>query len=283
MAKETPISWTDHSWPIARGCHKKSAGCKFCYMMRDGDRWKYDGNTVKRTGKHAFNLPKRIQGTSKVWPGQPLIFTSSITDMLIEEIDSYRPEIWDMIRKYNHPIYQVLTKRPERFAGNMPPDWGTGYKHVWLGVSVENQEMADERIPLLIQTPAHIRFLSVEPLLGPVDIEKYLWLNAGDNNKYCNDCGDPAKTACDNTHCQFKKIHWVIIGGESGNDNGPWGYRPCQLEWIEQVIADCKKHKVPVFVKQLGTHLGKELKISRHAKLLHEFPKHLQIRQFPNI
>lgn len=282
MPSKTPISWTDYTWNIARGCTKVSDGCKFCYMMREGDRYKYDGKVVKKTGKSTFNKPNTISGESGVWDGPPLIFTSSLTDFFHEDIDAFRDEAWAIIRNNPDKIFQILTKRPERVYKLLPPDWGNGWKNVWMGVSIENQAIADERIQQLHFIPAYIRFISIEPLLGPVDISDQLWLNSI-AKMYCRDCGDPAEKPCDNTHCQFKHIHWIIVGGESGNDNGPWKYRPCYYDWIHKIVSDCQANKVPVFVKQLGTHLGKELKITRHGKDIEQFPQSLQIRQFPTI
>jgi protein gp37 len=257
MAQKSQIQWTDATWNIARGCTKVSPGCKFCYMMRDGDGLHgYDGTQVTRT-KTVFDFPLKYKQTkSEAWGGRPLIFTSSLTDFFHEEIDGFRDEAWDIIRRSPHLIFQILTKRTDRIADHLPADWGQGWDNVWLGASVENDDYL-HRIGELTAVPAQIHFLSVEPMLGPVDI-----------------------FAADGSNA----INWVIVGGESGNDTGKWGYRPCAVEWIEQLVHQCYITSTPVFVKQLGTYLAKELKLSnRHGSNIDEWPLSIQVREFPPI
>ena len=186
----------------------------------------------------------------------------------IEEADTWRPEAWQIIKSTPHLTYQILTKRPERIKDNLPPDWGLGYENVWLGVSVENQEMADLRIPILSKIPASVRFLSVEPLIGPVNLSSHLsyaMASASGGGKF------------------VRTIDWVIVGGESGNDQGKYRYRPCEISWIENVVYQCETAwRTPVFVKQLGTHLAKQMMLTdRHGGDIDEFPVQLQVRQFP--
>lgn len=259
MAEQSKIGWTDHTFNIARGCSKVSEGCKFCYMMRDGDRYKYDSNVVKRTSKATWDKVDKFNPVSKVWPGPALVFTSSLTDVLHEGCDILHAEMVEKIRKNPQLIFQILTKRIERFPQTLSIPF-RDIKNVWLGVSVEINDHLSRIDDLLWHTMSHnlIRFISFEPLLGPIDPD------------------DLAMTLMDGAG-----INWVIIGGESGNDNGKWGYRPCQLEWIEDIIRVCREYNIPVFVKQLGTHLSKQLGVTRHGNMVHEFPKHLQIQEFP--
>lgn len=268
MGKETGISWCDATWNVARGCSKKNNDCIFCYMMRDGERYGYDGKKVQRT-KTVFNFPLKYKETkSNVWQGRPLIFTSSLTDFFHEDIDSFRNECWDIIRKCPHLIFQILTKRPERIKEHLPSDWGNGWDNVWLGVSAGNQKNYDTMIYAFNTVPSKVKFLSAEPLHGPILLH--------------------------GEQCEWdfwsKVFNQVIIGGESGFGNKPkdpnvkYGYRECKLEWIESLVNQCKETNTPVFVKQLGTHLAKEMGLkSKTGADIAEFPSHIAYQQFPKI
>ncbi len=265
MGITTNISWTDISWNISRGCTKIDDDCARCYMYRDSERFKYDAKSVIRT-KGVFTLPLRVKEPSK-------IFTCSLTDFFHEEIDSYRNEAWDIIRKCPRHTFQILTKRPERIVDHLPPDWGNGWDNVWLGTSVGHQKAVDIRVPILLTIPSKIRFLSVEPLLESVDLT---------NSQYGNQLTNPLSGIGDIT--PTPKIDWVICGAESGNNTGKYRYRECKLEWIEKIVDQCKSANVPVFVKQLGTHLAKEMKLKdRHGGDWLEWPDHLKIREFPKV
>ena len=214
MGDETGISWTDHTWNPWVGCEKVSPGCANCYMFRDMERFKKDPSLIVRTGEKTFNGPKR-------WNEPGRVFTCSFSDFFIDKADEWRPDAWEMIRSTPHLQYQILTKRPENIAERLPPDWGLrGYPNVWMGISVENQKMAEIRIPRLLQVSAAIRFLSVEPLLGPVDLTPWFMEDAD--------------------------LHWVIIGAESGP-----GHRDTDDEWVLDLITQCDVFDIPVFVKQL--------------------------------
>lgn len=269
MGQKSNIQWTDATWNVARGCRKVDADCKFCYMYRDGERFKYDAKTVTKT-KTVFTLPLKYAKTkSEVWDGQPLLFTSSLTDFFIEEIDEFRNECWDIIRQCPHLTFQILTKRPERIKQCLPPDWGDGWKNVWLGTSVGSQNGIGRVSQLFHATGFDpIRFVSIEPMHEYVDLME---LTTAHNFKLV---GLPL----------ISTLSWVIVGGESGNETGRFRYRPAKIEWFEKIIDICKVHGVPVFVKQLGTHLAKELGMKdHHGGDINEFPEHLQIREFPRI
>lgn len=260
MSDSSKIQWTDATWNPWHGCHKVSAGCKYCYMFRDKTIYGQDGNVVLKS-KTKFTDPLK-------WKEPKLIFTCSWSDWFIEEADGWRGEAWKIIKDTPQHTYQILTKRPERIKDHLPADWGKGYPNVWLGVSVEDQKAADERIPHLCSVNAWIRFLSMEPLLGPVNIGLFGTAPHDWNRGYVP---------------LYGLINWVIIGGESGNDNGEWLYRPCDLEWMHQIITECYRSGVPVFVKQMGTYLSKQLKLKdRHGGKFEEFPDHLKIRNYPN-
>lgn len=249
MSENSKIQWTENTWNPWHGCKKVSPGCKYCYMYRDKEKYGQDPSIVLRS-KTKFNDPLK-------WKEPVLIFTCSWSDWFIKEADEWRPEAWKIIKATPHHTYQILTKRPERILKHLPDDWGEGYPNVWLGVSVENGSIpVTDRILYLNEVPAKIKFISFEPLIGPL-------------RKYVSD-----------------KIDWIIIGGESGNDNGNYLYRKCELRWIDQIIDGYREisPKTAIFVKQLGTHLSKELKMSdRHGGLISEFPEHLRIREFPKI
>ncbi len=258
MANKSAIQWTDATWNIARGCTKVDEDCKYCYMYRDSmNGTRYQPLNVVKT-KTVFDLPLKLKQPSK-------IFTCSLTDFFHEDIDEYREEAWEIIRQCPQHTFQILTKRPERILQCLPGDWGQGYNNVWLGASI-GSENGMVRGKLLSVIPCKIKFLSLEPLHGPISLKQ-----STINIEILNE-----------DFYILPAFDWVIVGGESGNENGKYKYRPCQLQWIEQIINDCKESRIPVFVKQLGTHLAKELKLKdRHGGNIDEFPENLKIREFP--
>lgn len=257
MAENSKIEWTNHTVNFWTGCKKVSPGCKFCYMYRDQERYKKDPTDVLRVRDSTINKVLRAANTGDK------IFTCSWSDFFIEDADVWRNWAWDIIRDNPQYHWQILTKRPERIQECLPNDWGDGWPQVWLGVSVETQKEADERIATLIKIDCKVRFLSIEPILGPVNLSGYIV-------KPDNVLNNP--------------IHWVIVGGESGNDNGKYLYRESELSWYYKIVNQCNRAEIPVFVKQLGTHLAKYLQTSdRHGKNIRDFPEGIQIRKFPNI
>jgi protein gp37 len=280
MATKSTIQWTDATWNIARGCTKVDEDCKFCYMYRESlNGTRYEPKQVTRT-KTVFNLPDRIKEPSK-------IFASSLTDWAHKDIDTFRDEFWAIIKRNQRHTFQCLTKRTERLPEILPPDWGRGWNNVWLGTSV-GSNASRNRIAELLKVHAKLRFLSLEPLHGSVELSDFLYTDC-----YCSIYPyvngflsrlNPLTNADCTIHDLSGKvgIDWVIVGGESGNENGQYRYRECKLEWIESIIEQCKKSQVPVFVKQLGTYLAKELKLSdRHGGNIEEWPEHLRVREFP--
>lgn len=252
MGIKTDIQWTDITWNVAVGCDKVNSDCKFCYMFRGSlNGTRYVPNEVRRT-KTVFKLPLKVKEPSK-------IFTSSLTDFFHKDIDSYREEAWDIIRKCPQHTFQILTKRPERITQCLPADWGEGYDNVWLGISAGNQENYDKMFANFFTVKSKTKFLSAEPLHGEI-----LLHGLSDEWDFWDHVFD-----------------WVIVGGESGNDNGKYKYRPCDIRWIESIVDQCDQN-ASVFVKQLGTHISKQLKLSdRHGGNIDEFPEHLKIREFP--
>lgn len=282
MGETTGISWTDKTWNPWQGCTKISPGCKFCYMYRDKKRYGQDPSVPVRS-KTTFDAPLR-------WHTPARVFTCSWSDFFIEQADPWREEAWEIIRRTPHLTYQILTKRPERIAAHLPSDWGSGYPHVWLGVSVENQKYADERIPLLLASSAAVRFLSVEPQLEEIDLRLRQYLRAT-GSMQLNGVAVP--------RFQYPPVDWVICGAESGA-----GARPFELRWAEYLLMQCRIFGVPFFMKQVGpqpvSHVeypGWEPLFSapygpptgEYGVFLHdrkggdpeEWPEHLRVREFP--
>ncbi len=261
----TGISWTDETWNPIRGCTPVSAGCTNCYAARQARRFSgpgkaYDGLTrmtasgPKWTGK--IRLVPEVLDQPLRWRKPRRIFVNSMSDLFHEDVPSeFIAAVFGVMAGARQHTFQVLTKRPERMAqwfrwvetDVREPRWECLEKaeelidrepqedsestwplpNVWSGVSVEDQEAANERIPLLLQTPAAVRFLSCEPLLGPLDL-------------------DPRKWAPTDTCFQAPpKLDQVIVGGESGP-----GARPCDVRWIRSIVQQCREAKVACFVKQ---------------------------------
>jgi protein gp37 len=278
----TNIEWTDETWNIAVGCTKVDHDCKYCYMYRESlNNTRYDPKVVRKT-KTVFDKPLRIKKPSR-------IFVSSLTDPFHPDCDAFRNEMWDIIRKCPQHTFQILTKRTERIGGKLPEDWGDGWDNVWLGTSVGHFRSLS-RVVELKSFISKTRFLSLEPLYGPIDLRwilrsrmkcptcignGYILING--EPLFCPSCGHDYRNMMG-----LSPFHWVIVGGESGNEAGKYRYRPCKLEWIESIILDCKNAGVPVFIKQLGTHLARELGLKdRHGRNMAEWPEHLRIREFP--
>jgi protein gp37 len=208
MAEKSKIEWTQATWNPWHGCTKISPGCKNCYMFRDKYRYGQDPNKIQRS-RTTFHDPIK-------WTVPALIFTCSWSDWFIENADEWRSEAWDIIKQTPHHSYQILTKRPERIVENLPLDWGEGWPNVCLGVSIENQKYV-YRKDLLRSIPSAIRFISAEPLLGPLELG------------------------------ELEGIHWVITGGESGPKA-----RKMDYAWVRSIRQQCARSRVAFFHKQNG-------------------------------
>jgi len=226
MGKTSLIEWTEATWNPWHGCNKISPGCAHCYMYRDKIRYGQDPARVSR-GKTTFELPLR-------WRQPRLIFTCSWSDFFIEEADSWRASAWDIIRATPQHTYQILTKRPERIADQLPTDWPL--PNVWLGVSVENRRFY-WRIAALRQVAAFVRFLSLEPLLeGMPDLP-------------------------------LDGISWVIVGGESGPR-----CRPIKVDWVCTIRDRCRDAGIPFFFKQWGGVRKQRTGRSLEGRIWNELP-----------
>lgn len=249
---ETKIQWTGKTQNFWSGCHKVSAGCKYCYMFREKERRGQNPNIVQITSKKNFYAP--------LYWAPTVIFTCSMSDFFVEDADKWRRIAWEVIKETPYHTWQILTKRPERILECLPKDWGDGYNNVWLGVTVEDQSTF-HRIETLSKIPAHLRFVSAEPLLEEVDF----------------------LIRSENGIRPIDSIQWLILGGESGNESGKYLYRPTELSWLYRAVTDLKEQtSVSVFVKQMGTYLSKIGKMGTlHGDNFDRFPKRLQIREMP--
>lgn len=273
MGTKSEIQWTDATWNIARGCTKVDEDCKFCYMYRDSmDNTRYNPMDIVKT-KTVFNLPLRIKEPSK-------IFTCSLTDFFHEGCDGFRAEAWEIIRQCPQHTFQILTKRPERIFECLPVFWNEIKDRVWLGASVGSQSGIQRALDLINLRPlAKVLFLSIEPMHTEVN---FRWSYNPPFEMRRVEVIDGERKRVVSQHELLMNIDWVIIGGESGHETGKYRYRPCKLEWIDQMIDHCEEANVPVFVKQMGTWLSKQLGMSdRHGGNIDEFPERLRIRQFP--
>src|SRR5690348_14828200 len=201
MADETGISWTEATWNPWMGCTKVSEGCDNCYMFREQRQYGNDPELVRRS-KTKFDAPLK-------WTKPKLVFTCSWADWFHVAADPWRDEAWEIVRRSPHHTFQILTKRPGRITRCLPADWGDGYANVWLGTSVETDEYLS-RARVLRDVPAALRFLSLEPLLGPLPS-----LDLGGYG-------------------------WVITGGESGP-----GHRPIEAEWVRAIRDKCVAAGIP--------------------------------------
>lgn len=253
MGDKTKIEWTDATWNPVTGCTKVSAGCAHCYAERMFKR-PYPGRdfTDVRTHPERLDWPLRWRGSKQARAeGRPSrIFVNSMSDLFHESVSKeFIADVVVTMSRSKH-VFQILTKRPHRMLalfGNLKARWGPfdnpipgdaeryPLPNVWLGVSVEDQATADERIPLLLQTSADVRFVSYEPALRPVDFRKWIPAFAGmTNESHAREGGHPL-------------LDWLIAGGESGPKA-----RPSHPDWFRSARDQCQAAGVPFFFKQWG-------------------------------
>lgn len=226
-------------WNPWHGCHKKSPGCAHCYMFRRDALVGRDSRKVEKTGDFDLPLRKNRAGDWKIPLGET-VYACLTSDFFLEDADLWREQAWFFIRHRQDLRFVIITKRIERFGVGLPQDWGQGYGNVTVCVTCENQEMADERIPLLLAAPLKHREIIHEPLLGAMDISAYL---------------------------ASGKISRVTCGGESGENA-----RVCDYAWVLALREQCMEAKVPFYFKQTGAKFMKEGK-------LYCIPRRLQMRQ----
>lgn len=245
MADKTTISWTQATWNPTTGCSHVSEGCRFCYAealsLRYG--WTQKRWTQPNAAENVVCHPDRLD-IPLHWKKPRRVFVNSMSDLFHEQVpDLFIKQVVATMTVTPWHTYQILTKRPARmlaFYTHAQP-WPTlVLPNVWLGVSVEEQRAADERIPLLLQTPAAVRFVSAEPLLGPIDLSKCLTRRT--------EVSFPISAFGAARETTWPGLNWIIVGGESGPR-----HRPMDLEWARSLRDQCVKAKVPFYYKQ-GSH-----------------------------
>jgi len=214
MATKTHIEWTEMTWNPVTGCSKVSAGCKHCYAETMARRLKAMGVHRYRNGFKVTLQPDLVDAPSR-WRQPRIVFVNSMSDLFHEDVPlEYIQRVFETMVRCPQHTFQILTKRSERLlAVSSELPWPA---NIWMGVSVEDNRVVD-RIHDLAEVPAAVRFLSCEPLIGPLD------------------------------NLPLKKIHWVIVGGESGP-----GARPMKKEWVVSIHRQCRDSGVPFFFKQWG-------------------------------
>lgn len=280
MGNKTGIEWTDATWNPTVGCSIKSKGCTNCYAMKVAhrlgnalDQDKYRGLTRVVNGKPVWTgILRAVNGNvlrqPLRWAKPRRIFVNSMSDLFHEDLPDHEIDrVFAVMAMAMHHQFQVLTKRAERLqsyfaAGEQALQWrwlkaadeilGTAWgatlegcfplPNVWLGVSVEDQAAADERIPHLLATPAAKRFLSCEPLLGPVDLTQI-----DDGAQTFNALSLDGDNVEDDRDYLGACVDWVIVGGESGP-----GARPMHSDWARSLRDQCQAAGVPFFFKQWG-------------------------------
>lgn len=316
MANKSQIEWTDATWNPLRGCSRISPGCVNCYAERMAARG-LPGLSSPATGEpFAIMTPSGPRWTGKVeliesklleplrWRKPRIVFCNSMSDLFHERVpDEWIDRIFAVMALCPQHYFLVLTKRADRMQQYMTtefmcnrvfkqmvtvtPDRGVwrwpgmreAFKHIGLGVSVEDQQRADERIPHLLETPAAVRFISAEPLLGPVDLTRWL-------RRATDSLGIPTQLD--------RRPDWVIVGGESGP-----GARPCYVKWVRDLKNQCVDSGVAAFVKQLGAEIhgdhtefftAEHIPMEGHRtwRLIdpkggdpREWPEDLRVRQYP--
>jgi protein gp37 len=219
MAEKSSIEWTDATWNPVRGCTKVSPGCKFCYAETFAMRFEGVPNHPYEAGFALRLVPEKLEEPLK-WRKPRRVFVNSMSDLFHQRVPSdYIRQVFDVMLRSEQHTFQLLTKRVDRalrLSQTLP--WP---ENVWMGVSVENVDYL-ERAVALADVPAAVRFISAEPLLGPL------------------------------ASLPLRGIHWVIVGGESGRQA-----RPMQIDWAREIRDQCRARGVAFFLKQLGGRASK--------------------------
>ena len=214
MAGPSAIEWTESTWNPVTGCSKVSPGCAHCYAETFAERWRGVRGNAYEQGFDLKLWPSRLDYPLR-WKRPRMIFVNSMSDLFHEDIPfEYVQRVFSVMHEASHHTFQVLTKRHEQLSELAPLlDWPP---NVWMGVSIENKRWT-LRADHLREVPAAVRFISAEPLLGPV------------------------------TGLDLTGIHWLIAGGESGP-----GHRPVDADWIRGLREQCRQEGVAFFFKQWG-------------------------------
>lgn len=220
------------TWNLWHGCHKLSPGCQNCYVYRTDAKHGKDSSQVRKTASFGLPLCHNRAGAYKIPPGE-LVYTCFTSDFLVSDADEWRPQAWEMMRLRSDLQFLFITKRIDRLRDCLPPDWGEGYPNVHICCTVENQQMADYRLPIFQSLPIRTKSIVCEPLLGPIDLSPYLggW------------------------------VAQVIAGGESGSEA-----RVCDYRWILSLRNQCVRNDVAFHFKQTGARFLKDGRVYRIAR-----------------
>ena len=256
MGEASKIEWTDATFNPWIGCTKVSPACDNCYAEDYARRYKiadWGNHPRHKTGASTWSVPRRLNRDADTWfaqYGRPrFIFCASLADVFDNQVPAeWRRELWDLIRDCDRLVWLLLTKRPQNIRKMLPSDWGEGWSHVWLGATVENQVEAQKRLIHLMSVPAAKRFVSCEPLTGPLDLSE-VWPDSDTKIDFIRG------------HCEVEDIiegwqpsewcpdqlDWVITGGESGANA-----RSAPEEWYLDLRDQCFLAGVPFHFKQWG-------------------------------
>lgn len=210
-------------WNPWRGCHKCSEGCKFCYIHKGDHKRNIDTNNIVKTDKFFAPVEKNKKDEYKMKSGQ-VVFLCFSSDFLLTDADIWRADCWQMMKERSDLHFIFLTKRIERFMNCIPDDWEDGYENVTVGCTIENQNMADLRLSIFSKLPIKHKNVICQPLIGPVNIEKYL-----------------------------DDVELVVVGGESD-----YNARPLNYDWVLSLRQQCINTNTHFEFRQCGTHFIKD-------------------------
>lgn len=205
------------NWEPWTGCYKISDGCTYCYFYGPHAK-RYGQNTIQKTDKFDWPIKTNAKGEYNI-KGNKILATCFATDFFLPEADEWRKDIWSIIKERADIEFLILTKRIDRFVVSLPSDWGDGYNNVNIGCTVENQEIADYRLSMFLSYPIKRRFVACSPILGPIDLSKYLY-----------------------------GIEHVTVSGESGREA-----RECNYDWVLAIREQCVNAGITFWFKSTGS------------------------------
>lgn len=216
-------------WNLWHGCRKISEGCRHCYVYRQDKQYGKDSSVVIRTANFTLPVKRKRDKTYKV-PAGETVYTCFTSDFFVQDADKWRAEAWAMISERRDLKFFMITKRIDRFQVSLPEDWGEGYEHVSIAYTVENQAMADYRLPIYKELPIKHKIIICAPLLEKLDLISYL----------------------------DASVEEVAVGGESGSEA-----RICEYDWVLDIRRQCMEKGVPFCFHQTGARLRKGGKLYR--------------------
>ena len=257
MSTTTSIEWTEATWNPTTGCTKVSPGCAHCYIERT-PAFRMAGRTFKR-GVIPVQLHRDRLNQPGRWKRPRRVFVNSLSDLFHDDVpDQFLHDVYHVMEHERQHTFQILTKRPERMCAYLNWRYGGGRipsRHIWHGVSAENQHFADQRIGLLLATRSAVRFVSAEPLLEDIDLTPHLY-------------GATLAAPGPSGFRPGPRLDWVIVGGESGPRA-----RPMKPDWVVSVRDQCRAASVPFFFKQWGGVRKALTGRTLQGRTYDEFPK----------